>query len=409
VCDPRSLPEYAGRMTRPAAVMISPEAPYPMHGGGAIRTASLLHYLVTRYDVDLILFQQAGDTDPALSLPPGLVRDVRTVTLPFHSRQPLAWLLRNGRRWIVGTPPLFDRFSGDRFSGQEREIESFVKGRYYEVGVIEHFWCAPYVTAVAPLCECTILDLHNVESALHASCSRSDAWPFSLAHMRFERAYQRLERRWLPRFSRLLSTSEEDAGRLRQLAPTTPITVYRNALPLVSIPEGVEEDVIGFSGNFEYHPNVRAVRYLATELWPRLKNQFPNLKLRLIGKNPGAIGKYIAGIAGIETTGPVEDAITELAKVKVAIVPLLSGSGTRLKILEAWAAARPVVATSIGAEGLGAKPDIDIVLADTAETFVASVAELLGSNERRRRIGCAARHTYEERFTWQAAWQTLQL
>jgi glycosyltransferase involved in cell wall biosynthesis len=399
-------------MSRPAAVVISPEAPYPMHGGGAIRTASLLHYLSPRYDLDLILFRQAGDSDPALSLPP-LARQVWTITLPFHSRRPIAWLLRNGRRWVQGAPPLLNRFSG-----RGREIASLLAGRRYDVGLIEHFWCAPYVQQLAPVCGRTILDLHNIESELHGSCARSGSWPHSVAHSRFERAYIEEEKRWLPRFSRLLAASHEDAGRLHIPAPDTPVTVYRNALPLVPVPAAAEEQVIAFSGNFEYHPNIAAVKFLVKEIWPQLAGRFPGLKLRLIGRNPGAIARYINpynngpahnGNARIETTGSIEDAIAELARSQVAIVPLLSGSGTRLKILEAWAAARPVVATSIGAEGLGARPEIDIVLSDTPDAFIASVSELLGSKERRRRIGSAGRHTYEEVFTWEKAWQNLPL
>ena len=389
-------------MSRPSAVVISPEAPYPMHGGGAIRTASLLHYLSPHYDLDLVLFRQAGDSDPALSLPPGLVRQAWTVTLPFHSRRPLAWMLRNSRRWILGEPPLLDRFSG-----QGSELASLVAGRKYDVGLIEHFWCAPYVEQLAPLCRRTILDLHNIESELHASCARIDRWPLSTAHNRFRRAYVNAETRWLPRFTHLLATSQDDAGRLRNLSPSSPITVYRNALPRGPLPDVPEEMVIGFSGNFEYHPNISAVRFLTKEIWPLLTKQFPDLKLRLIGKNPEAVAAYLAGSPRIETTGPVENAVTELAKLQVAIVPLRSGSGTRLKILEAWAAARPVVSTTIGAEGLGARSGIDIVLADTPVAFAASVSELLGSNERRRRIGCAGRHTFEEEFTWDAAWGSL--
>jgi glycosyltransferase involved in cell wall biosynthesis len=185
------------------------------------------------------------------------------------------------------------------------------------------------------------------------------------------------------------------------------VTVYRNALPEIPLPFAAEEQVIAFSGNFEYHPNIQAVRFLVKDIWPQLAERFPTLTLRLIGRNPHAITAYLNGSVRIETTGPVEDAVAELAKVQVAIVPLLSGSGTRLKILEAWAAARPVVATSLGAEGLGARTETDIVLADTPDGFVASVAELLSSEERRRRIGCAGRHTYEKGFTWETAWQSL--
>jgi glycosyltransferase involved in cell wall biosynthesis len=391
-------------MSRPSAVVISPEAPYPMHGGGAIRTASLLHYLSPRYDLDLILFRQAGDSDPALSLPSGLVRRVQTVTLPFHSRQPLAWMLRNGRRWVLGAPPLLDRFAG-----QSGKMASLLAGHHYDVGLIEHFWCAPYIEQLAPVCHRTILDLHNIESELHASSARSGSWPLSVAHTRFERAYVAEEKRWLPRFSELLCTSAEDARRLLNLSPDTPATVYRNALPRIPTPLADEEMAIAFSGNFDYHPNIAATRFLVKEIWPALADQFPALKLRLIGKNPSAIAHFVNGTARIETTGPVDDAVAELAKVQVAIVPLLSGSGTRLKILEAWAAARPVVATSIGAEGLGSRPEVDILLADTPSAFVASVSQLLGSKERRRQIGCAGRHTYEEGFTWEAAWLSLPL
>jgi glycosyltransferase involved in cell wall biosynthesis len=375
-----------------------------MHGGGAIRTASLLHYLSSRYDLDLILFRQAGDSDPALSLPPGLVRKAWTITLPYHSRRPLPWLLRNGRRWLLGAPPLLHRFSG-----QAREIAALLHGRQYDAGVIEHFWCAPYIDQLAPVCRLTVLDLHNIESAWHGSFARSGTWPLSAAHARFMRAYAAQEKRWMPRFSRLLTASEEDSQRLKKLAPDTPVSVYPNALPLVSVPSVPEEMVIGFSGNFEYHPNIVGVRFLMKDIWPKLADKFPDLKLRLIGKNPQAVASYINIGRRVEMTGPVEDAVLELARVKVAIVPLLSGSGTRLKILEAWAAARPVVSTSIGAEGLGAHADVDIQLADDPGAFVASVSDLLGSNKKRRRIGDAGRQTYEEDFTWEKAWRLLPL
>jgi glycosyltransferase involved in cell wall biosynthesis len=242
---------------------------------------------------------------------------------------------------------------------------------------------------------------------------RAASWPYSVAHARFERAYLVQEKLWLPRFSRLLAASHENARRLNVLAPQTPVTVYPNALPLIPpVNEKVqdtadEETVIGFSGNFGYHPNIAAVRFLLNEIWPLLAERLPSLKLRLIGRNPQAISHYVHRSTGIEVTGVVEDAISELAKLSVAIVPLLSGSGTRIKILEAWAAARPVVSTSIGAAGIGVRPGTDIVLADTPETFAASVFELLGSKERRRQLGCAGRRRYEEGFTWEVAWRSL--
>jgi len=254
-----------------------------------------------------------------------------------------------------------------------------------------------------------VLDLHNVESALHASCAEAERWPLSLAHRRFAQAYIREERRWLPRFSSILAASEADAGRVRGRSLSTPVDVYPNALPFSPVPLVEEENAIGFSANFEYQPNIAAVRFLVREIWPSLHRRFPELKLRLIGKNPHAVSKLTRGVPNLEITGPVAEAIPEIARLKIAIVPLLSGSGTRIKILEAWAAARPTVSTSIGAEGLDRGPGRELVIADGAERFIEAVAQLLGSLERRRRIGCAARLRYEEEFTWEKAWQRLKL
>ena len=116
----------------------------------------------------------------------------------------------------------------------------------------------------------------------------------------------------------------------------------------------------------EYHPNRSAVRFFRREVWPLLRNRQPDLVWRLVGKNPDAVRAFTSGDSRIEVSGEVEDAVRELAKAEVAVVPLLAGSGTRLKILEAWAAGTPVVSTTIGAEGLPVRDGQHLLLADGA-------------------------------------------
>jgi glycosyltransferase involved in cell wall biosynthesis len=105
----------------------------------------------------------------------------------------------------------------------------------------------------------------------------------------------------------------------------------------------------------------------------------------------------------------VDDAITELARGKVAVAPLLAGSGTRLKIMEAWAAARAVVSTSLGAEGLESRHGENILLADDPADFADAVSKLLESAELRTRIATAGRVLYEGNYTWESAWGKLNL
>ena len=135
--------------------------------------------------------------------------------------------------------------------------------------------------------------------------------------------------------------------------------------------------MVVFSGNLEYHPNISAVRFFRRRVWPRLRARWPKLRWRLVGKNPRGVAAFTAGDARIEVTGPVPDAVPEIARAKVAVVPLLAGSGTRLKILEAWAAGVAVVSTSVGAEGLDARDGEHLLLADDAASFADAVDRLL--------------------------------
>jgi glycosyltransferase involved in cell wall biosynthesis len=131
------------------------------------------------------------------------------------------------------------------------------------------------------------------------------------------------------------------------------------------------------------------------------------LTWNLIGRNPSAISALIAGDSRIRAIGPVEDAVASIAAARVVVVPLLSGSGTRFKILEAWAARRAVVSTAIGAEGLGARDGEQLMIADDPSRFTDAVQGLLDDRARSGVIGEAGRSLYLERYTWPAAWRKL--
>jgi len=382
--------------------MLAPEAPYPMTGGGALRTASLLEYLSRRYAVDLIVFRQPGAPDPAAQIPAGKVDRVVVLDLPVNGRSVAARAFRNASRVARKTPPLVDRFSGF-----EASIRAAVAGRRYEIGFIEHFWCAPYFEVVSPVCRRSFLNLHNIESVLHARCAEAEGSVAGLAHRAFFTACRRLEETWLPQFSMVLAASFHDAATVLEIAPFAHAKVYPNALPFQPVPELAEEDAIVFSANMEYHPNSSAVRFFRREVWPRLRERWPGLVWRLLGKNPSAVSQFTSGDARIEVIGEVEDAVRELARAKVAVVPVLAGSGTRLKILEAWAARVPVVSTSLGAEGLPVRDGEHLLLADTAAEFAEAVSRLLAGTDLRRKVGWAGRLLLEREFIWETAWKNL--
>jgi hypothetical protein len=374
-----------------------------MHGGGALRTASLLHYLARSYDVDLIVFRQPGAPHAAESVPRGLVRRVTSIDLPANGRGMAARILRNSARLTRRVPPLVDRFAGF-----EAQIARAIQGQRYAVGIIEHSWCAAYVEQIAPVCGQTVLDLHNIESLLHARCAVSELGAAAFAHRVFERASRGFERRWLPSFSQVLTSSESDAAATRAIASAVRVCVYPNAIPSRPMPTEVRRHAIVFSGNMEYHPNRTAVRFFRREVWPQLRESYPELIWRLVGKNPQAVREFSGDDSRIEVTGQVEDAVIELARTEVAVVPLLAGSGTRLKILEAWSAGTPVVSTSIGAEGLPVRDGEHLLLADGPVAFAQAVSRSLACNDLRERLAASGRLLLEKEFTWEKAWRQLR-
>jgi glycosyltransferase involved in cell wall biosynthesis len=369
-----------------------------------MRTASVLGYLASRGPVELITFREDGAPDPAQQLPQGLAERVVCVALTRHARHGVSRLFRNAVRMLRGTLPLSDRFCG---SGSLRQVDEATRGRRYELAVIEHFWCADYVKILRSRADRVVLDLHNIESSLHAGCARTEAWPQRIGHRIFEKRARELESKVLGEFDLVLVASEADAERARAAAPSARVEVYPNSIPLVDAPSAAERELIAFSGNLEYHPNVTAVKFFLWEIWPELRQLRPQLRWRLIGRNERGVRSMTASDERIELSGAVPDALAELAAAKVVVVPLLAGSGTRVKIMEAWAARRAVVSSAVGAEGLPVRNGENLILADRPREWIDQILRLLDDAEARETLGGAGRATYEKECSWPAARRAL--
>jgi polysaccharide biosynthesis protein PslH len=371
------------------ALLLCPEAPYPVAGGGPLRTVCILEYLSSRYTVDVIVFREPGAPHPRGAFPPGLVRDVAVVDLPYHSRSTVARGLRNLRRMLQGVPPLVDRFAGF----------SLPLNRDYAVGVVEHLWCAPYVDDLRRRCNRVVLNLHNIESVLLERCAGTERMPQRLMFRRFAAACRELERYLLPRFDQLLVTSAADQARVGGV-------VCPNTIPFVPLPDRVKREEIVFSGNLAYHPNTSAVAFFAARVWPLLREKHPDLVWKIVGRGQDSL--RLPPDHRIHVTGPIADATGCLAESRAAVVPLLSGSGTRFKILESWAAGLPVISTTIGAEGLDAVPGEHLLLADSPVAFAEAITLVLNDFQRADYLGRRGRAFYEANFTWPSAWKRLE-
>lgn len=381
------------------AIVILPEAAYPVMGGGPLRTACMLEFLRERFELHAVMFRIETEPDPIERYPPGMFRRHLTIPLPVHSKSLAARAFRNLERAVRGVSPLVDRFSG-----HEEAIRNFVADERYQLGWCEHFWSAPYVNVLGGAVEKTVLDLHNIESDYFATAEDRASQPQRWIWARFREVSAQLESELFPAFDFALAASEANA---RQASSARRSVVVPNAIPLSKWPAPPRTPTIAFSGNFAYAPNLEGMAWFAKNVWPRIFLRNATARLRIIGKEAELTESLFSSKERVDFVGPVDDAIEEIAKSKVAVAPLFTGSGTRLKILEAWAAGSAVVSTPLGAEGLDAQPGRHLEIAKDDLEFTRRILELLDDEERRSRMVDSARALLESRFTWPSAHKVL--
>ena len=157
-----------------------------------------------------------------------------------------------------------------------------------------------------------------------------------------------------------------------------------------------------FTGSMDWLPNDDAIRYFIDDILPIVRRKFPKVSLTIVGRNPSP---YLTELPkkdpSISVTGRVDDVRPYMEKAAAYVVPLRIGGGTRLKIYEAMAMEKPIVSTTVGAEGLPLQDGAELLLADTAQSFAEAIVKLLKEPELAERIGSRAARTVRERFGWQ--------
>ena len=175
------------------------------------------------------------------------------------------------------------------------------------------------------------------------------------------------------------------------------VEFYSEAAPAFPTPE--RRDIL-FVGSMDYHANIEAALEFARDAWPAMRASHPDFRFVIVGRNPPQEVRDLAAHPGVVVTGTVDDVRPWYRSAFAVVVPLRTGSGTRLKILEAMAAGVPVVSTRLGAEGLAVQDGGYSLHADTAAEMQQAVELLSQSPERWRALAAAGHSLVEEEYDW---------
>jgi len=255
----------------------------------------------------------------------------------------------------------------------------------------------------APGAAPVVYNWHNIESELmerfsgHAK-SRAKRWYARLTARRLAGAEEEI----LGSAYGHIVCSEREKEELLRRAPSARIAVVENGVDAAAFrddaPAGARTRIV-FVGAMNYRPNADAAVWFARSLWAGIREQFPELRLTIVGGDPGPEVVALRDIPGVEVTGRVPQIQPYYRDAMAAVVPLRVGGGTRLKIVEAMAAGVPVISTAIGAEGLMVEDGATILIAQEDAAW-ARALRTLQDTETRSRIVDRARALATSRYDW---------
>ena len=260
-----------------------------------------------------------------------------------------------------------------------------------------------------------LLFQHNVEALIWKRLYEKTEGAVKRFYFKCQwRRMQCFERDTCARFDGVVGVSPEDCNIMRHEYDLTNV--------LGDVPTGVdcesyaaapasdrEPHSLVFLGSMDWMPNIDAVEYFTSEIWPAVRQKHPEATFTIVGRNPPAkVREMEQRFPGVRVTGTVDDVKPFLNKAAAMIVPLRVGGGTRIKIFEGMATGIPVISTQIGAEGLPVKHGENILLADTPAEFVGQISALFENPSCGENLGAAGRTLVQTNFGWDKVSRTFE-
>jgi len=390
-------------------LVVIPYAFYPPHFGGALRCFHLLKEIAKYHEVFLLTVQPSAHfkTNAQPTFPENVTilstreeKKIRTIfnLLPLRYANAINSRIIQRDLFKTGNQFLLDSYLIVKKLFSSEKIDYVIYENMQCFGALY-----PTIKKMSPSVK-HIYDAHNVDSALWKAQAAISG---NKELLKYSKSALSVEKNFYNTFSLVFSCSENDKSEFDKL--------NQNRANVVMIANGVDTDAktfdinphkqsilnILFCGALDYGPNTEGILWFHEKIFPLVKAHIPGIKFTVIGKMHRE-GPYEAlkKDESVHFIGPVADVSDYYRQSSLLVVPLLKGSGTRLKILEAMSMGNPVVSTSVGVEGLKALPGKHFMLADSQEAFAKAIVLLLQQAELFDEMRCEARRLVEERYDW---------
>ncbi len=378
-------------------LLICLRVPWPLNDGGNLAMMNMAELLRDAgHDVTLFALNTKKHFVPEDKIPHSIRKGLRLLSVPIDTSIRISKALQNLFR-----PD--ESYNVVRFhdSTAESKLRELLEKESFDVIQLESLFTATYLPLIRTYSKArVVLRAHNIEHIIWERLSRVGSNPIRAAYLRFlTHRLQKFETKIARSVDGILPISPLDAAFFTPIAPTVPQTVIPMGIDLIAYPVQANGELKLFHlGAMDWLPNQEGVKWFLEKCWPAVHAQHPQLPLFLAGRGfPRELMEQ--EIPKVSFSGTVEDAQKYMSDKQIMIVPLHSGSGLRIKILQGLALGKTIISTSVGAEGIEVTDGKDILIADSTEAFQQKINYCLEDASRCSDIGKAGRKLIEEKYS----------
>jgi glycosyltransferase involved in cell wall biosynthesis len=371
--------------------------PYPKVDGGCMAMAAVTEsLLIGKHQVKCLTMATHKHRFQPDKIPQRIVDDARIEAVEIDTRIKAFDVVVN---LFSSNSYNIERFEDEDF---EAKLISILEVEQYDTVILESLFCAPYIASIRKVSSAKIIvRAHNVEFQIWEGLAHGEASFIKKQYLKIlAKRLKTYEIQALNKADEILCITEEDKYKFEQLGVITTIEVLPIGMNIKVLPYKPPKSTSVWMyhvGAMDWEPNIEGINWFVDNIWPLLNEQFPELKCHLAGrKMPEYLKEQSKGNLIIEAE--VESMKDFTLDKNVAVIPLLSGSGLRVKIVEALALGKVVVTTSIGAMGIPYSDGKNMLIANSPEEFVSQIQKLMEKPILLKNISKGARKLAESEF-----------
>lgn len=360
-------------------LQLSNKIPYPHSDGGVIAMLSLAigladwGHTVTNLSMSTLKHHYKVE-----NIPSEFSDKIKFISVNVPAEITAIGALRN---YLFSTKP----YTATRFISPDysQELIRLLKENQYDIIQLEGLYLAPYIALIKQYTKARIvMRAHNIEHEIWQRVGDNTKNKFKKIYLRnLNKRLKQFELSFFDDYDLLLPITQRDASKFKDLGFNKTIYTLPTGIDIQRYnpePELCKYPSLFHLGSLDWEPNIEGLRWFLSEIWPQILKTEPLLQFFVAGRNASTdFIKYIQSFKNVIYDGEVEDANQYINSKSIMIVPLRSGSGMRIKILEGLALSKVIVSTQIGAEGITAKDGQEIVIADDVPAFVEKIISLV--------------------------------